>query len=129
MRMAMFFVVGLTLTTLASAGVMADTGVMGGWAADRADCRYVNTTQGVTQNVTAGILTPENVYFYGGECRVTGLFPGPEGITFKGVCDEGDGPYSETLQARQVEPDKMRAKWPDIGWTSFYRCWDLPAQY
>ena len=117
------------VATLLAGAALADTGVMGGWAADPADCAFVNTSTGVTQNVTAGIITPENVFFYDGECYFTGVFPRPGGMMFQGTCDEGDGPYDETLETRQIDPDTMRAMWPDLGWTTFHRCWDLPKDW
>ena len=108
---------------------MADTGLFGGWAADPADCRYV-TYEGVLDDVTAGIITPDNLYFYGGECTITGGFPQPpDGMVLLGVCDEGDGPYDERLDATDIGPETMRAKWPEIGWTTFHRCWDLPGNW
>jgi len=114
---------------LLSQAAMADTGVMGGWAADPADCRYVSDRAGVTQNVTAGIITPENVFFHGGECYFANVYPRPDGYIFDGVCDEGDGEYEERLETKQTGPNEMRAMWPDIGWTTFHRCWDLPADW
>ncbi len=110
--------------------LLADTGVMGGWAADPADCSYVSDRNGVTQNVTAGIITPDNVFYYDGECYFTGIFPGPDGrMTFKGVCDDGDGPYDAMLDTYQTGPNQMRATWGDGGWTTYHRCWDLPADW
>jgi len=117
------------LALMTSASIAGDTGVFGGWAADKDDCRHVNTTVGVAENVTAGIITPKNIFFYGGECDIEQTFPQPGGYTFKGTCDEGDGPYKETLEAVQKGPDKIRAKWPDIGWTTFHRCWGLPGNW
>jgi len=120
---------GIITALLVAQAAQADTGVMGGWAADPADCRYVSDRVGVTQNVTAGIITPENVYFHGGGCYFTGVYPQPGGMTFTGVCDEGDGEYNETLETKQIDANTMRAMWPDIGWTTFHRCWDLPKDW
>ncbi len=118
-----------TVIVMATTAAQADTGVTGAWAADPVDCAWVNATEGVVQNVTAGIITPENVFFYGGECSFTGVYPRLGGMTFDGICDEGDGPYTERLQTEQTGPDTMRAMWPDIGWTTFHRCWDLPKDW
>ena len=71
-------------------------------AADPADCRYVSDRQGVTQNVTAGIITPENVYYYGGECYFTNVYPQPGGYIFDGICDDGEGEYEERLETKQT---------------------------
>jgi len=107
-----------------------NTGPFGGWAADKADCKYVNTRVGVARDVTAGIITPLNVFFHGGECDVTGAYPQPpNGYLFKGTCDEGDGPYDETLKVIMKGANTMRAKWPEIGWTTFHRCWNLPGNW
>ena len=124
-RLGIATAVGIAL----GGAAMADTGVMGGWAADPSDCAYVSDRVGVTQNVTAGIITPDNIYFHGGECYYTGIFPQPGGYTFKDICDEGDGEYEETLEAIQTGPDTMRAMWPGMGWTTFHRCWDLPKDW
>jgi len=109
---------------------LAGTGPMGGWAADQNDCQFVNTSVGVAENVTAGIITPDHVYYFGGECKIDGVYPQPpNGYLFKGVCDDGDGPYDEGLKVIMKGADKMRAIWPEVGWTTFYRCWDLPGDY
>jgi hypothetical protein len=117
------------LALMTSSSLAGDTGVFGGWAADREDCRFVNTTVGVARDVTAGIITPKNIFFYGGECDIKGAYPKPGGYTFKGTCDEGDGAYEETMEAIQKSPNKIRVQWPGIGWTSFYRCWALPNNW
>jgi len=110
-------------------GAWADTGLMGGWAADPADCAYVSDRDGVVRDIIAGIITPDNIYFHGGECYYTGVFPNPQGATFVGICDEGDGPYEERLEAVQTGPDTMRATWSEGGWTTYHRCWDLPTDW
>jgi len=104
-------------------------GPFGGWAADGADCRYVNTEVGVSRNVTAGVITPANVFFYGGECRITGSRSQANKYAFAGICDEGDGPYEYELLVEVRDSNTIRAKWPDIGWTTFRRCWNLPRNW
>jgi hypothetical protein len=123
------FILPLSIGLIAQP-LLADSGIMGGWAADPADCAYVSDREGVTQNVTAGIITPDNVFYHGGECHFTGIFPGPNGrMTFRGVCDEGDGPFDEQLDTYQTGPDQMRAAWGGSGWTTYHRCWDLPPDW
>ena len=113
--------VALTGTALASSGVY------GGWAVDKNDCKYVNTKQGVTRDVTAGIITRHKVYFYNAECDVTSLHKKGKQYFFEGTCYEGnDPPYNETLRVILKNNNVIRAKWPEIGWTTFRRCWNLP---
>jgi len=117
--------------SLAASGAVADTGIFGGWAAAPEDCQYV-TYQGVMQDVTAGIITPDNLYYHDGECYYTGIFPQPpNGMVLKGVCDDGDGegPYEATLETVTTGPQTMRALLPDYGWTTLNRCWDLPDNW
>jgi hypothetical protein len=114
-------VLALTGTALASSGVY------GGWAVDKNDCKYVNTRQGVIRDVTAGIITRHKIYFYNAECEVSSLHKKGKQYFFEGTCYEGnDPPYSESLRVILKNNNVIRAKWPEIGWTTFRRCWNLP---
>lgn len=118
------------LVTLCAPGyVAAETGYFGGWAADSEDCKYVSDRKGVTQNVTAAVITPDNVFIYEGECYFTDVAERAGGIKLTGQCDEGDGPYDTSLEMVLTGANTMRALWPEMGWTTFHRCWDLPADW
>ncbi len=113
-------------------GVAAEagnTGIFGGWAANDGDCGYVSATSGVTRDVTAGIITPANVFYHDGQCRVTKIRKKKEKYTLKGVCNEGGGPFREKLKVIRLNSGLIRAKWSGGEWTTYHRCWNLPSNW
>lgn len=138
MRKLVFLSIWVVAAGLA-ASASADTGVMGGWAEYPEYCPAVDAQAGISGANPAIILTPEVLYYTGGECVVSEFHKLFHDTFFTVTCEAGSAVQEVHFYARRSGPETIEVGpwqtddelpgWLDVAKRRFFKCWDLPENW